>query len=163
MKKVLLLSVLALFGIGCASTQYHNGRNGLTIADADQIKLYPLQAEVEVGEKISGVAECEKWFGIFYKKPEKQTYGVGMQQNAGNFAPNACTRGAIYDALSKGKADTIVAPKYTAVKKKDLCIFGFCLHEVDQIIVTGYKGTIKNIQPMEKEFVDFKWKAEVTK
>lgn len=164
MKKILVAVLFAICGVGCASTQYHNGRDGVTLANTDAIKVYPMQAEVRVGNVVSGVAECEKWFGIFKKEPEKQTYGLPLQSEQGNFAPNACTRGAVYDAISKGNADTIIAPRYLAVKKKELCILGIkslCLHEVDQIIVTGYKGTFTNIKSMPEDLVNFKWKAEI--
>lgn len=164
MKQIVLLFVLAVFFMGCASTQYRNGRDSVKVASLDTLRVYPMEAEIVVGEKISGVAECETWFGLFSKFPSKQTFGAEIQNNAGNFAPDECTRGAIYDALVKGKADTIVAPQYTAVKKKDSCLFGvFCFHVVDQIIVTGYKGTIKEIRPIDKELVDFKWKADALK
>ena len=165
-KGIVVLAMALLFGVGCASVEYRNGRENVEMGQVDAFKVYPMQAGIEVGEKISGVAECERWFGFFYKKPDKQTFGVGLQYGAGNFAPDECTRGAIYDALTRAQADTIVAPQYTAVKKKDLCLFGIkslCLHVVDQIMVTGYKGTFKNIQPMPKELVNFKWKAEALK
>ena len=89
-----------------------------------------------------------------------------MQSDDGNIAPDECTRGAIYDALAKSGADTIVAPKYTAIQKKDLCILGIkslCLHVVDQVMGSGYKGTVKNIKKMDEELVNFKWKAEALK
>lgn len=163
MKKIVMLMMLAVMMVGCSSIQYNNAREGVRLGSNELIKMYPMQAELEVGEKIRGVAECEKWFGFFYSKPQKQTYGTMLQNESGNIAARECTRGAIYDAISKSGADTIVAPKYTTIQKRDLCILGIkslCLHVVDQVMVSGYKGTVKNIKPMDKELVDFKWKNE---
>lgn len=166
MKKTVMFAVFAVLFAGCASTEYHNGRKNFGIATPDTITVLPMQAEMEVGEKISGAAECETWLGIFHRYPEKQTYGMALYPEDGNFAPNQCTKGAFYDALSKSKADTIVAPKYTSEKKRELCIFGIkflCLHVMDQTVVTGYKGTIKNIRTIDKDLLDFKWKADALK
>lgn len=166
MKKIVMFAVFAVLFAGCVSTQHHNGRKNFGLEDAEPIKVYPLQAEMEVGEKISGSAECETWLGIFKKQPATQTYGMTLYPEDGNITPDACTKGAFYDALSKNKADTIIAPQYTSVQKKELCIFGIkslCLHVTDQIVVKGYRGTVKNIKPVEKELADFKWKADALK
>ena len=149
MKKIaILLAAVAL--TGCASTAYHNAKSGILMDDVNSINMPSLKADVEVGEKISGVAECESWFGIITKSPNRQTYGVELQKETGNMTPADCTRGALYEAMSKSNADVIISPKYTSVKKDNWCIFGYCIHKVRQIIVTGYKGNIKNISQMQK-------------
>ena len=58
MKQIVLLFVLAVFFMGCASTQYRNGRDSVKVASLDTLRVYPMEAEIVVGEKISGVAEC---------------------------------------------------------------------------------------------------------
>lgn len=152
MKKLLLLEALLILLVGCASVEQHNGRQSV-LMNPVAIEPRPLQADIQVGRAISGVAECETWFGFITKQPQKQTYGVDMQEPQGNFAPNACTRGAVYDALSKNNADVIISPRYTSIKKKNWCILGVCLHLVDQIIVSGYKGDVVNLRPMDEEIV----------
>ena len=150
MKKV-MCCVAAVLAVGCSSVEYHNGKQSLLMQNV-QVEPSPLKADIQVGQAISGVAECEKWFGFTTKKPAKQTYGAELQVSQGNFSTGACTRGAVYEALTKNNADVIIAPRYTSVKKSNGCLFGFCIHVVDQVIVTGYKGNIRNIMPMD-EFI----------
>lgn len=152
MKKILLFGLLASFSIGCSTAEYHQGRQSIRLQNIE-VEPQPLQANIQVGPQISGVAECESWFGFRIKKPKKQTFGAGLQVTQGNFAPDPCTRGAIYDALTKNNADIIITPRYTSVKKGNLCIFGLCLNVVDQIIVTGYKGKVTNIRPMDEDVI----------
>lgn len=152
MKKWMYLAAVAVCVTGCSSMETRNGRNNMLVDDIS-IEPKPMQAEIQVGPKISGVAECEKWFWFWTKQPAKQTYGTSLQMPDGNFSTGPCTRGAIYDALTKNNADMIVAPKYTAVQKGELCVLGKCMHRVNQIIVTGYKGNIKDISPMQESVV----------
>ena len=140
---------------GCSSVETRNGREGMEYNMPGRIHVTPLQAEVKVGQMISGVGECERWFWFWTKQPAKQTYGISsLQVDAGNFSKGPCTRGALYDALSKNSADIIIAPRYTAVKKGSWCIFGLCAHAVNQIIVTGYKGNVVNFQKIEQDKVE---------
>jgi len=152
MKKIMVVVMMAMVVSGCSSVEYHNGKNSLLVQET-MIEPKPMQADIEVGRKISGTAECESLFGFRIKKPQKQTYGADLQVPAGNFAPSDCTRGALYDALSKHNADMIVYPHYTTVKKGEFCIFGWCMHRVDQIIVTGYEGNLREISQMPEEVI----------
>lgn len=159
MKKIILLGLLISVLTGCSSMDYHNGRNNMLLGKLDDIDVHPLQADVKVEQQISGVAECKSWFGFLTKKPTHQTYGSYLQVPQGNFSPTACTRGAIYNALSKNNAELILAPRYTAVQKGKFCLFGICLHKTHQIIVTGYKAGIKDIRPMDEDIVKIKRKS----
>ncbi len=151
MKKLLL--VVAVLGlVGCSSVEQHNGRNSMLIQNV-LIEPTPMQADIEVGQKISGTAVCEKWFGFTTSQPNKLTYGANLQVPAGNLASSKCTRGAVYDALNRSKADIIIAPQYTTIQEAHVCIFGACVHRADRVTVTGYKGTIKRIAPMERNIV----------
>ena len=152
MKKVVIAVLVSLGVVGCSSMEHHNGRNSVLVQNA-VIEPNPLQADIKVGAQISGTASCESWFGFLTKKPQRQTYGAVLQVADGNVAPSACARGAIYDALNKSGADMILVPQYTSVRKSEGCIFGWCIHHEDKIIVTGYKGTLGNIVPMEEEVV----------
>lgn len=160
MKKLCLLVLTAVCLVGCSSAAYRNARGSMVLDDMNKINTPAFKADVEVGEKISGVAECESWFGITTKQPARQTHDAKLQSNAGNLAPSACTRGALYEAMSKSNADVIITPRYTSVSKDNWCILGYCIHKVRQIIVTGYKGSVKNISPMAKE--DFELYGVVT-
>lgn len=161
-----LTSLLAVCLMLCAysSVEYHNGKRGVYLGNIEAVEILPLQAEVEVENTvISGVAECERWFWFLTKKPAKQTYGVSLQIPNGNFSPNACTRGALYDALSKNNAQYIFAPRYTAVKKGNWCILGLCLHQVNQIIVTGQKANIKHVRQTQEDILELRRKSPYIK
>ena len=159
MKKLLL--VVAILGlVGCSSSELRNGRNSMNLANI-AVEPEPMSAQIKVGQKIMGTAECETLFGFQINAPKKLTYGAGLQVEDGNFAPSKCTRGAIYDALTKNKADVIIAPQYTASEEASFCIFGACAHRVNKITVVGYKGTIERIAPMEKNIINERQKAGV--
>jgi len=151
MKKLLL--VVAVLGlVGCSSSELRNGRNSVNLANI-AVEPEPMTAQIKVGQKITGTAECETLFGFNIKSPKRLTYGAGLQVEEGNFVPSKCTRGAIYDALAKNKADVIIAPQYTASEDATFCIFGACAHRVNKITVTGYKGTIEKISPMDRNVI----------
>lgn len=158
MKKIALLtSLLALTACGA----YHNGRMGMNISNPE-IDFVPMQTKVNVdtNKKITGVAECTSGLWIFNSAPERQTYGVSMQENAGNFASGECVAAAVYDAMNKSKADIIVAPHYTATRSGALC-FGYrCLAGTTKVIVTGYAGNITSITEMDKSVVQEKQKNQ---
>ena len=151
MKKCIYLCAAVLLVTGCSSVATRNGRESLLYQKPRKISVRPLQAEIKVGQAINGVAECEKWFWFWTKQPAKQTYGTALQVAEGNFSEGPCTRGAVYDALVKNNAELIVAPRYTAVQKGNWCLFGWCVHRVNKIIVTGYKGNVVNFQTVEEE------------
>jgi len=151
MKKLLL--VVAVLGfVGCSFAEMHNGKNSINLANI-AVEPEPMSAQIKVGQKITGTAVCETWFGITTKSPSKLTYGADLQVGDGNIAPSKCTRGAVYEAITKSKADVIIAPHYTTNQEGTLCIFGACVHRVSKITVTGYKGTIEKIAPMDKAIV----------
>ena len=159
MKKLLL--VVAVLGlVGCSSSELRNGRNSMNIANI-AVEPEPMVAQIKVGQKITGTAECETLFGFNINSPKKLTYGSGLQVEEGDFSPSKCTRGAIYDALAKNKADLIIAPQYTASEEATFCIFGACAHRVNKITVVGYKGTIEKIAPMDKNIVSERQKNGV--
>ncbi len=158
--KKLLFVVVVLGLVGCSTVEYHNGRNSLNIANV-AIEPEPMSMQIKVGQKITGTAECEKWFGFTTKAPKQLTYGAELQVASGNFTPDKCTRGALYDALTRNKADLIIAPQYTASQEGEVCIFGACMHRVNKIIVTGYKGTIERIYPMDKAIATERQKAGI--
>ena len=157
MKKLLL--VVAVLGlVGCSTSELRNGRNSINLANI-AVEPEPMAAQIKVGQKIMGTAECETLFGFNINSPKKLTYGAGLQVEDGNFTPSKCTRGAVYDALAKNKADVIIAPQYTASEEGVFCIFGHCAYRSNKITVTGYKGTIEKIAPMDRNIVIERQKA----
>ena len=158
MKKIALLSsLLALTACGT----YHNGKMGMTISNPE-IDFVPMQATVKVdtNKKITGVAECTSGLWIFNSAPERQTYGVSMQENAGNFASKECVAAAVYAAMNNAKADIIVAPHYTATREGALCFGHRCLAGTTKVIVSGYAGNITSITEMDKSVVQEKQKNQ---
>lgn len=156
MKKYsILAAVLAL--TGCSA--YHNGKSGMTISNPD-LEYVPMQANVHVdtNNKLSGSAECSSTLWVFNSAPERQTYGTRMQTTEGNFASNACTAAAVYDAMNKSNADVFVAPQYTTVRKGVLCFGHRCLQGTTKVLVSGYAGKISSISNMDSSVVHEKQK-----
>ena len=140
MKKLFILtSVLAL----AACQTYHTGKTGLQI---DNSVKNNLTSSIHVGPKVSGTADCNEFLFFFGSSPDKQAYIPSMMSRAGNQAYDACTAGAVYDAISKNNSDILVEPQYTTVKKGFLCTPIGCLFGNTKVIVTGYSASITSIK-----------------
>src|SRR5690554_6503256 len=75
-------------------------------------------ADVTVGEKISGEATQSRLFGIFNFVPSKFADGVDFGSASRVFGgSNSLKAGAAYSAVTKSGADIIVAPKYTVTRQ----------------------------------------------
>ena len=147
MKYVMLFILVVFFTIGCSSVKHNNGRNSILTKSSVQS---PLQATMSVSEPIKGEATCKSWIGgLFRQYPKKQTFGATLQSEEGNIAPNQCTRGALYNALTNNNAEYIVAPKYDTITDSRFCLFGFCLYKVQNVTITGYKANIKGFKNIE--------------
>ncbi len=140
--RILITVLTAVLLTGCSA--YHQSKHGILL-DSPVVEMTPLEIGLKVGEKITGTAECEKLFGMTISAPKKLAYGVPLQAEDGNIAPDVCTKGAIYDAMNKSNADTIVAPQYIVVKT------GGFIYSKTKIIVTGYKGTFGPIKERNNE------------
>ena len=153
MKKLLLVSFVAL-SLGACSQVRNTGVNSTRIM-LPTIETKPMEASLKVGEKVVGSATCKSLFGFAYEGPEKEAYGASLQVSDGNVAPSKCTRGAIYNAMSKSKADVLVAPRYEVQSVNRFCIplIDACAYRESVINVVGYKGTIKNITEMPEDVV----------
>ncbi len=150
-KTAFLLLPLALAACG---TTYHTGRMGATIGGVD-MQFIPKQAKINVDtdKRITGTAKCTSNFWFFESAPERQAYGPGLQEDAGNFASKACMAAAMYDAISKTNADILVAPQYTAVQDGVFCFGRRCLHGTTQVIVSGFSGKISSVTDVDPEVV----------
>ncbi len=149
MKSAILLLPLALAACGT----YHTGRIGATINGPD-MQFVPKQAKISVSEnKTTGTAKCSSILWVFNSAPERQAFGPSLQTSSGNFASDACTAAAMYDAVSKSNADVLVAPQYTAVRDGMLCFGHRCLFGTTQVIVNGFPGKITSIADMDADVV----------
>lgn len=150
-KAAFLLLPLALTACG---TSYHTGRMGANIDGLD-MQFVPKQAKISVDtdKKITGTAKCSSQFWILESAPERQAYGPGLQEPAGNFASDECVAAAMYDAISKTNADVLVAPQYTAVRDGLLCFGHRCLFGTTQVIVNGFSGKISSVTDMDADVV----------
>lgn len=132
---------LSMFGCGTIHTSQHSGPLDVRV-------VAPLKADVSVGEKITGTASSVNLFWLFnLGMPDKFADGVLYNTEAKEgprvswFIPiENIKAAAVYDAVSKSKADVIVAPKYV-VEYNDYLLFRRV-----HVTVTGYKGTINGIK-----------------
>ena len=122
---------------------------------SQQIDIHPLEANVEVGRKMTGRAKCTSLFGFSLESPKKRAYGSTIETAYGNIAPSACSRGAVYNALSKSKSDLIIAPQYEVDDFSFLCIpfTGWCVYRTSDISVTGYEGYYTNIREIPIDII----------
>ncbi len=140
MKKILIFLPLALI----ACTDYHNSKLGMSF---DERVNTNVSAQIAADNtKISGSAECWEFLFFLHADPEKQTYIPEMMNKAGNLANNACTAGAVYDAVSKNNSDLLISPQYTTVKNGLLCTPIGCLFGHTKAIVSGYSAKITAIK-----------------
>jgi len=139
----LFILLVAAFAIsGCSAVRSSQFTSPLySTVDA------PLKANIEVGNKISGSASSTTLFGfINVGGPSKFADGVTYGHESGGFLPlqhdkfGTVKEAAAFDAISKSDADLIVAPRY-AIEYNDYFFFATV-----NATVSGYKGTIKNIQ-----------------
>ena len=141
---VVILGILLIVS-GCAGlnkSQYNTPMNVTLKA--------PLKADVDVnvGEKISGTASSTVVLFIFeIGRPTKFADGVTYKTSSGvglaameYGTVHRLKAAAAYDAVTKAKADILVAPNYV-VDVQDQFFF-----KTINVTVTGYKGTIKSIK-----------------
>lgn len=152
MKKLLTLLIGTSMLVGC--TTHTRGINNAKISE-QLVEVRPMEASISVGKKMRGKAQCKSLFGFSIESPAKEAYGAELQTEAGNFAPNECTRGAVYNALSKSNADLIIAPQYEVDAFKFLCIpfIDACVYRRAAIDVVGYEGFYKDIKEMDEDVI----------
>lgn len=147
MKKITtLLSICILAGCNA----YHTGRIGINSSNPE-MDFVPKEAKISVdtNNKLTGSAECSSFLWIFNSVPERQTYGVSIQANDGNFASSECIAAAVYDAMKNSDADAMYGLQYTAVRSGFLCFGDRCFNGNTKIIVKGYPGKITSITDSE--------------
>lgn len=160
MKKYLLLAgVIALSA--CSVTTHKGVENGL-FTDV-VVESRPLQVSVVPGVKVRGSARCTSFLGFTINSPEREAYGATMQTSEGNFEGGKCTRGAVYDAISKSNSELLLAPQYTVSGKTFGCLFGACLYSDSRVDVVGYGATFSYIREMPEDVIKERFKKPAKK
>ena len=148
-KRVIALALASVMVLsGCSTTRMSSGSMSLD----GQIKS-DVEADVEVGERISGKSEFSTLFSVISlgNAPTQFVDGVTYGAASGNgggllgsvFGGGAVAKAksaAAYQAISKSGADVIVAPQYS-IEKKD-----YMVYKTLKVEVEGYKGTINSIE-----------------
>lgn len=153
MRKTLL--ILCIFaGVLTACSTHHRGVSSINTSQT-LLEIRPIEASINIGNKMKGRALCRTLFGFYINKPDREAYGATLETTNGNDAPDRCTRGAIYNALSQTNADLIVAPQYETDTRKFLCIpfFDACLYRRSFVEVTGYEGSYTNIKEVAPDII----------
>ena len=148
MKRTLLICSLILLTTGCTfkSSDQLSGNIDLKIEST-------LEADIKVGEKISGVGYETVVLGIFRIPNTKYTMH-GVTSNATSASENFSYKPlsymlnfvefakgkAVYDAITSTGSDLIINPQFTITEED------FILYKSIKCEVTGWKGTIKTIK-----------------
>ena len=134
MKKLAIVPiVLMLVFTGCSSVN-----KSVEAAPFSVSASASLEADVKVGEKISGTSQGSYLFGIFkLNGPNKFADNAGV----GGFTTSGLLKAAAaYNAMESSGAEIIVNPQYIVEANKGLFVHSY------NVTVTGYKGTITEIK-----------------
>jgi len=130
--KIVISLTLALMCFSCSNKSLVQSGLGASVnvfvADVN------LDADVIVGEEITGYAKESYLFGFF------KTSSSGPSLVGAGVGGGSVCRGAAYDAVSKSNADVIVNPQYALSTESTL------FTSTEECTVTGYKGTLANIK-----------------
>ena len=147
-----LFTIFALISLSACSS-VHRGEANIAFKSPAVIAS-PMEVDIVPGEKISATEECNSYFfGLFGSLPNERMYGPELMENAGNFAPNVCTKGALYKAVRKSGADVVLMPRYSTKGTRFLC-FPFtdlCLIKKQAVTVNGIAGKYAAIKKMSPE------------
>lgn len=160
MKKIALLlaagAMMVTTGCSSLSTTVQSSSVGIGTTAS-------FQADLAVGEKISGTCSVTSIFGIInLGDTNKEASGVTFDAaNAAQAAQSPvaplfalfanadpvgkCARAAAYNAVVKNGADVIFAPRYTA-EVTDMLFF-----KTINVNLTGYKATIKGFKQLDSQ------------
>ena len=158
-KLITRLSCILLLA-GCSTFSYHKETESLNLQNRKDIQVRPLEASIKVSDSIQGTAECTTvLFGAVTNSSSTEAYGAEVNSE-GNI-PDFCAKEAVYDAVTKSKADLIVAPRYTVLKRKFGCIGEYCLYKKFNVTVTGYKGMYYGIKEMDDDITKEYFKSQI--
>ena len=128
--KIVISFSLLLLCVSCSSSLRQSGEGAAVNVSANA----NLEADVTVGDEISGYAKESFLFG-FFKLSSTGPRLVGAGVGGGK----VCSAAA-YNAVNTSGADVIVNPQYVLETNSNL------LTSVEECTVTGYKGTINSIK-----------------
>jgi hypothetical protein len=150
-----LLTLCIITGALTACSSHNRGIDSINTSQT-LLEIRPIEASIDIGHKMKGRAFCSSLFGFNIAKPEREAYGATLETTSGNDAPNQCTRGAIYNALSQTNADLIIAPQYEVDSYKFLCLpfLDICVYNSSLVEVTGYEGNYTNIKEMDPDVIN---------
>ena len=144
MKQILVISLLIF--TGCTNMSF----NQLT-SDVDVKEEANLNANVKVGEKITGSGSESVFLGVF-RVPGVKYRASGNTTSLSNMTPSTYgflnmfnivehAKGeAVHDAITTSKADLIINPKFMITETN------YLLFKTVKCEVTGLKGTINKVQ-----------------
>lgn len=159
MKKVALLlaagAMMVVSGCSGLSTNVQSSNIG-TSTSAN------FQADLHVGEKISGTCSITKILFFTVGDTDKEASGVmfdapNASASQGSLGPvfslfasadpvSKCARAAAYNAVVKNGADIIFAPRYTS----EVSGIPFLFQTIN-VNLTGYKATIKGFKQLDSQ------------
>ena len=117
-----------------------------------------MQANLNVGEKISGNCSITKFLFFTFGDTGKSASGVFFDDRhqtpwpfsvvEGSDTTKKCASAAAYDAVINNDADIIYAPQYTA----ETWDFGLpFLYETTDVKVTGFKATVRDFTQLDSQ------------
>ena len=161
MNKKLITNMCCIFLLaGCSSFSYHTETESVDLHNSRGIQVRPMEAKVKVSDPIQGNAECTSiLFGLFTNSSSTEAYGADINSQ-GNI-PDYCAKEAVYDAVTTGGADLIVAPRYNVLKHRFFCLGDSCLYKKYSVSVTGYKGVYYDIKDMDDDITKEYYKSQI--
>ena len=151
MKKTLLSLCCIISLSACAS--HHQGTADMSFKSTVVI-AEPMEVEVIPNEQVTASAQCSSFlFGLFDFEPSNRAFGPELVEEKGNFAPPACTQGALFKAMQSAKADTILMPRYSTEGAKFLCIpfTDLCFFNQSKVTIKGVAGKYSKIKKITDE------------
>ena len=146
MKKIILMMLLLLAGCTFKNTDHLSSNININVESN-------LEADINVGEKISGVGHETVIIGIFRVPGTKysahgvtsdatlSSKNIGFKPFSYLFNSIEFAKGeAVHDAITSSNADLIISPQFIITEED------FFLYKTIKCEVTGWKGTIKTIK-----------------
>ena len=144
-KKIILILTLAMFLTGCATTLLVDNSAPLSVQATSA-----LEADVSVGQRISGTGSCMYLFNFIPLKMQSHAT-VGLvspswwELMTGNY--NISKHQAAYNAVKDNNADVLVDPSY------EMQYTNFFLFGTEKCVVNGYKGTVEGFRNVDSKNV----------
>jgi hypothetical protein len=143
--KILFLTI----SLSACSTNFNKSQIGGAL-DVHVKSNLSADVEVDMSKKIQGLASATKWLFLFTATgPNQYADGVAFNADGSNsggiFGPGIVEEvkaAAVYNAVTSGKAEIIVAPQY--IMKTKSVFLGF--YKEISVQVSGYAGRIKTIK-----------------